>query len=99
MLGINRYGQRVIAQKRNDLIELRRTFWSLYCVHLIASVASLLFYLMYVCFVCNSNVSIALIQLLYVSSAAFDITWLFYGLEIMEEIFYENCYYSRSKLH
>ncbi len=81
MLGINRHGQRIIAQRRSDLLALRKTFWSLYVVHLIASALSLLAYAIYILFICKSDVNIALIQTIYVVSAALDITWLFYGLE------------------
>ncbi len=81
MLGINRHGQRIIAQRRSDLLALRKTFWSLYVVHLIASALSILAYVIYLLFVCKSDVNIAMIQTIYVVSAALDITWLFYGLE------------------
>ncbi len=81
MLGINRHGQRIIAQRRSDLLSLRKTFWSLYVIHLIASALSVLAYFIYLIFICKSDVNIALIQIIYVISAALDITWLFYGLE------------------
>lgn len=81
MLGINRHGQRIIAQRKHDFLLLRKTFWSLYFLHFVASVLSLAFYLLYVIFICKSDVDIALIQAIYVFSAAVDITWLFYGLE------------------
>ncbi|MCD8011763.1 MAG: oligosaccharide flippase family protein [Lachnospiraceae bacterium] len=81
MLGINRHGQRIIAQRRDSLQLLRKTFWSLYSVHFIASLMSLFFYFIYVFLICKSNVTIAFVQSIYVFSAAIDVTWLFYGLE------------------
>lgn len=81
MLGINRHGQRIIAQRRGDMVSLRKTFWSLYCIHFIASLLALAAYLIYVFAICASDVKIALVQIIYVFSAALDITWLFYGLE------------------
>ncbi|MCD8117246.1 MAG: oligosaccharide flippase family protein [Oscillospiraceae bacterium] len=81
MLGINRHGQRIIAQRRGDMVSLRKTFWSLYCIHFIASLLALAAYLIYVFAICASDVKIALVQTIYVFSAALDITWLFYGLE------------------
>ncbi len=81
MLGINRHGQRIIAQKREDLTALRKTFWSLLCVHLIASVLSLMAYFIYVIWICGSDQDIAIIQGIYVFSAALDITWVLQGLE------------------
>ncbi len=90
MLGINRHGQRVIAERRSDQKTLRTTFWSLYAVHMIASLLSLLAYIFYFICICNSDKTIAFIQILYVSSAAFNITWLFYGLEKFEIISLRN---------
>lgn len=81
MLGINKHGQRIIAQRRNDPEKLRTTFWSLYFIHAIASILSLAFYFVYVFVICDSDREIALIQGVYVFSATLDITWLFYGLE------------------
>ena len=81
MLGINKHGQRIIAQRRNDSEKLRTTFWSLYFIHAVASILSLAAYLVYVLVICGSDKEIALIQGIYVFSATLDITWLFYGLE------------------
>ena len=81
MLGINKHGQRIIAQRRSDLLSLRRTFWSLYVIHFAASMISLAVYLIYVLVFCSSDVTVAYVQAIYVFSAAIDITWLFYGLE------------------
>ncbi len=81
MLGIRRHGQRIIAQRRENINSLRKTFWSLYFVHALASVLSLAVYLFYVLAICKSDVRISYIQAIYVFSALLDITWLFYGLE------------------
>ncbi|MCD7981535.1 MAG: oligosaccharide flippase family protein [Clostridiales bacterium] len=81
MLGINKHGQRIIAQRRSDLLRLRKTFWSLYVIHFAASMISLAAYLIYVLVFCASDVNVAYVQAIYVFSAAIDITWLFYGLE------------------
>ena len=81
MLGIDKYGQRIISQRRNDIINLRKTFWSLYAVHFIASIFALSGYLTYVFFICKSDITVAFVQTIYVASAVFDLTWLFYGLE------------------
>ncbi len=90
MLGINRHGQRIIAQRRHDETELRKTFWSLLCVHLIASLLSLAAYFVYVIWICGSDKNIAMIQGLYVFSAALDITWLFQGLEKFQIVVIRN---------
>lgn len=81
MLGINRHGQRIIASRRNDILKLRKTFWSLYFVHLVTSFLAIVAYIAYCAFICSSDTKIAFAQTIYVTSAALDITWLFYGLE------------------
>jgi len=90
MLGISRHGQRTIANKRNDFLALRRSFWSLFYVHLICSLFALLLYVIYVCFICNDNKTIAFVQTIYVLSALFDITWLFQGLEKFKNVVIRN---------
>ncbi len=90
MLGINKHGQRIIAQRRKDNIALRKTFWSLFCVHIIAAVLSLAAYFIYLIFICGSDKNIALIQGIYVFSAAINITWLFEGLEKFQIIAIRN---------
>lgn len=90
MLGINTHGQRIISQRRDNMIELRMTFWSLYCVHLITSLLSLLAYIFYIIYICKSDVEIAFIQAIYVASSIFDITWLFYGLEKFKMVTIRN---------
>ena len=84
-LGISRYGQRIIAQSSNTL-ELRMTFWSLFVTHIIFSVLSILAYIVFVfCFVTEYQ-DIYWIETIYVFSAIFDITWLFYGLENFKSV-------------
>ena len=50
MLGINKHGQRIISQRKNELIELRKTFWSLYSVHFVTSALFLVLFA-YLCIV------------------------------------------------
>ena len=38
MLGINKYGQRIVAERKKDILSLRQTVWSLVSLHLIVSV-------------------------------------------------------------
>ena len=92
MLGINKHGQRIIAQRRGNLLQLRRTFWSLYVIHLLVSVIALVAYLVYVVLICQSDHKIALVQTIYVLSAALDITWLFYGLEKFQMMALRNAF-------
>lgn len=90
MLGINKHGQRIISQRRYNIIELRKTFWSLLSVHFFVSIVAILAYTIYVFVFCNSDVEVAFAQTLYVASAAFDLTWLFYGLEKFKTVAIRN---------
>ena len=92
MLGIDKYGQRIISQRRNNIINLRKTFWSLYAVHFIASIFALSGYLTYVFFICKSDITVAFVQTIYVASAVFDLTWLFYGLEKFKSVAIRNAF-------
>lgn len=90
MLGIARHGQRIISENANDDIKLRKSFWSLFTVHIIVSIISLLIYLAFTVFFIKDNKTIFTIELLYVASAIFDITWLFYGLENFKSVVIKN---------
>lgn len=90
MLGINKHGQRIIAQRKKNTLELRKTFWSLYFVHLLASLLSVGAYIVYMAFICQDNTDIAFVQTIYVFSSVLDITWLFYGLEKFKVISIRN---------
>ena len=77
-LGIARYGQREIANKNNDE---KRTFWSLFFVHFVTSILSLLVFIILLFTVFRAQINIYAICSLYIISALFDVTWLFYGRE------------------
>ena len=81
MLGINNYGNRIIAQVRDDSEKLSRTFSSLLTVHGIAALLMILMYLLYCFFVANEYQVYALIQGLYVIGSLFDINWFYFGIE------------------
>lgn len=89
MLGIERHGQRIIASAKNEE-ELRKRFWSLLFVHTIFSILSLLIYCSIVPFIGGNDVNIYRLNILYVASALFNITFLFYGLEIFKNVVIRN---------
>ena len=81
MLGIANYGNRLIAQNRDEKTHLSNEFSSLLFLHMIISFLSLIVYLVFAIFFVNQYKIFFLIQSLYVLSALFDINWLFFGLE------------------
>ena len=81
MLGINNYGNRTIAQTRDDKKSVSKSFFEIYSIQLITGIIMLLAYLLYVVFIVNEYKLIALIQTIFIVSAIFDINWFFFGLE------------------
>lgn len=81
MLGVANYGNRSIAQVRDDSKRLSKTFWEIYSFQVFVTIIISILYLIY-CFVAVSqNRIIYLLQFLYVVSAGFDINWFFFGIE------------------
>lgn len=80
MLGINNYGNRCIAFVQNDREKRSREFSEIYTFQILCSLLAVLVYVLYVFFL-SKNKIVALIQLLYLSSAIFDVNWFFFGME------------------
>lgn len=81
MLGINNYGNREIAKIRDDKEKLSKTFSSIYMLQLFMTVIMLGLYITYVLFIVKSDITIYLIQGIYLISVLFDINWFFFGIE------------------
>lgn len=81
MLGINNYGNRLIAKCRNDSEKMSKEFSSLFRLHVLLSIIAILVYLIYVMIGVNEYKIYFLIQTVYLVSSLFDINWLFFGLE------------------
>ena len=80
MLGLNNYGNRIIAAAREDGTTLRKVFWDVYYMQCALSLITTSVYLLYVLTIADDRL-IALILVFYVISAGFDITWFFFGME------------------
>lgn len=80
MLGIKNYGNRVIAQTRDNADMLNSSFSSLLVVHVGVSVISVIAYLSYSVLM-KDDMPYALIQSVFVLSALFDISWFYFGIE------------------
>lgn len=89
MLGIGKYGQRLISQNKDDELQLRKMFWSLYYVHAFFSALGLVIYVLSVLFIADDKI-LYWIQGIYVLSALFDIAWLYYGLENFRSVVIRN---------
>ena len=82
MLGVNNYGNRLVAQTRDNKNKVSESFWQVYYIQLFGTIVWLILYLL-LCFRLNNenNKVIFYIQSLYVFSAALDVNWFIFGLE------------------
>lgn len=90
MLGIVKHGQRVVAANRNNIVKLRKTFWSLMVVHVVVSIVGVGAYLIFIFWSCKEDLPIYYAQVLYVLSALFDTTWFYYGVEKVKPVVIRN---------
>lgn len=81
MLGVKNYGNRCIASIRDDKEKLSRNFFNIYFLQLITTGCVLIVYIGYLILFVRKNLDIAIIQTLYLLTAAADISWFFFGLE------------------
>lgn len=79
-MGIQMYGNRLIAIHNGDKNKISECFWNLFAVHLIFSGLSIIAYIFFVCSI-KENKGILLIQGIYLIGQMLDINWLFFGLE------------------
>ena len=81
MLGLNNYGNRQIAKVKDNQEELNKNFCSIYALQLCSSIIMIIIYIVYLILGLSSNNEIALIQIIYLISTAFDINWFLFGME------------------
>lgn len=89
LLGIKFYGNRSIAQVRNDREKLNSTYSEIHTVHVFFSVIATISYLIYVGYFAEYK-KYALIQGLIVIASIFDVSWLFFGLEQFRVTVFRN---------
>ena len=80
MMGIKNYGNRAVAQSRDDDSKLNRTFSNILFLHIAISVICLMAYVGYILWLKEERIY-AIIQGAYVLSALFDISWFYFGIE------------------
>lgn len=90
LLGVNNYGNRTIAKKRNNKKGLSQSFFSIYSIQLFMGTIMLVIYFLYV-FIFNVQYkTISLIQALFIISAMLDINWFFFGIEEFKKTITRN---------
>lgn len=80
-LGFENYGNRQIAIAKRDQRQLNQTFSSIFGLQLVTGSMAVVLYVTYMLFFCNQYQAIAWINILYVISCLFNISWFFYGME------------------
>lgn len=81
MLGMNKYGNRKIAELRDDKYSLSKSFWELYCFQIINCFIMCVLFSLYLFTFDVSYKNVLLIQFIYIFSIFFDINWFFFGIE------------------
>lgn len=89
LLGLDKYGNRVIASVQKDKEARSRNFWELYSVQVICFTFCIVAYIIY-CLAFATDRSIAIIQIIFVVSSLFDINWFFFGMEMFDKTVIRN---------
>ena len=81
-LGLSVYGNRTVAQVRDNQDKLNYTFSSLYKLQLLIAIISCVVYMTYVSGFAKPEYKVYFVlQFLYVISGVFDINWFYFGIE------------------
>lgn len=80
MLGLNNYGNRIIASLQNDYENRSKVFSEIYFMQIFSGIFIIIIYLFYIFMISNDRIA-AIIQGGIIVSALFDINWFFFGME------------------
>lgn len=89
LLGNEKYGNRSIALVKENYAEKRNSFWSIYKVQFLFSLACILMYSLYLVLWNTRGVS-STIQLLFIFSSTFDVSWFYFGQEKFKPVIFLN---------
>lgn len=86
MLGINIYGNRAIAQVKENDKTLKKVFTNIYVLQFIASIISILLYLIFI--LVSKNKIISIIMIMNILASLFNINWLYFGQEKFKPVIF-----------
>lgn len=89
MLGLSKYGNRMIASVQADKEKVSNSFIEIYKMQEFCFICCVILYTIYVLFFAEYKIA-ALIQGIYVMSSLFDINWFFFGMEMFDKIVIRN---------
>ena len=81
LLGLNNYGNRIIAQKRDNPDELNRVFSGIFYLQIFISLFVNIAYGIYIFAFVKENIVVSLFQFITVLSVMINFNWAFWGLE------------------
>ena len=90
MLGLNNYGNRMIAKSKNDKGKLSDNFWNIYYMQIICFVLVSIIFIIFLIIGAEEYRTIFIIEYIFIASAAFDINWFFFGVEKFKKIVIRN---------
>mgnify|MGYP004621133231 CR=1 FL=1 len=85
-LGINIYGNRAIAQVKENDKTLKKVFTNIYVLQFIASIISLLLYLIFI--LISKNKIISIIMIMNILTSLFNINWFYFGQEKFKSVIF-----------
>lgn len=89
-LGIDRYGSKHIAYKRDLKNTRSETFWNIWCLQVCSTLISTVAYIIFLITLGKSLKIVFLLQLPIVLSGFLDISWFYIGLENFKKIVVRN---------
>lgn len=89
VLGLDKYGNRMIASVQKDREARSRNFSEVYTMQLSCFGICLFAYIGYALFFADDR-SVAIIQTIFVLSSLFDINWFFFGMEMFDKTVIRN---------
>ena len=92
LLGVNFYGTKIIAAKKNEGEKVaRRYFWIIFSAKAITSLIAIAGYLTF-CFIYWQNQFVLFTQLLFLVGNLFDVSWFFMGDENFKSLCLRNIF-------
>lgn len=89
VLGLDKYGNRMIASVQKDRSARSRNFSEIYTMQIYCFGICLVAYIVYAFFFSGDR-TVALIQTVFVLSSLFDINWFFFGMEMFDKTVIRN---------
>ena len=89
-LGSGTYGRREIAYVQNDLHKRSKLFFELIILKFTTSSIAIVSYIIYLTHFVVADKYIAALQTIYLIAGAFDIIWLFQGMEDFSRVVFRN---------